>query len=279
MNNITSSRNNSEIVPIFQSPAATLYHGDAVDTLNSLDASSVDLVFADPPYKLSNGGITCHSGKRVCVDKAEWDVSVGIKEDFNFHMSWINACRRILKPNGTIWISGTYHNIFSCGYALQVQGWHLINDIIWYKRNASPNLSCRMFTASHETLIWAKLNKHSKHYFDYEAMKYGDWHKDMLKVKDKQMRSVWSINGALKDEKIFGRHPTQKPLMLMKRIILASCPLSGVVLDPFCGSGSSGVASLALKRRFIGIDSNLDYLADLAVPRLSSLIRGTIHGT
>ena len=279
MVNIIPSNYEHTNLPVFQSEEAILYHGDAEDTLKLLHPSSVDMIFADPPYKLSNGGMTCQSGKIACVNKAKWDISQGIEDDFSFYMGWIYACKRVLKPNGTIWITGTYHNIFMCGYALQVQGWHILNDIIWYKPNASPNLSCRVFTASHETLIWAKLNKKSKHYFDYEAMKCGDWHKDTLKVKGKQMRSVWSITGPQNSEKIFGRHPTQKPLLLLKRIIQASCPKNGLVLDPFCGSGSTGVASLMLNRRFIGIDSNIEYLTDLAIPRISSQIEEASHGT
>jgi len=184
-----------ETIPFIIAKCFRLYLGDAVDTLNRLPAESVDIVFADPPYNLSNGGTTCHAGKRVSVNKAFWDASHGIKDDFAFHMNWIQACRRVLKAAGTIWISGTYHSIFSCGYALQLQGWHLLNDVIWFKPNAAPNLACRMFTASHETLLWAKKNKNAKHHFDYEAMKFGFWEKDILKNPNKQMRSVWAISG------------------------------------------------------------------------------------
>jgi len=254
--------------PYITTRHSKLYLGDAVDTLNRLPAESVDMVFADPPYNLSNGGTTCHAGKRVSVNTASWDASRGIKDDFAFHMSWIQACRRVLKPAGTIWISGTYHSIFSCGYALQVQGWHLLNDIVWFKPNAAPNLACRMFTASHETLLWAKKHKNAKHYFDYEAMKYGLWEKDMLKNPKKQMRSVWAISGPTKEEKRFGKHPTQKPLALLERIVLAACPPQGIVLDPFCGSGTTGVAASKHERQFIGIDSELGYLERISIPRI-----------
>lgn len=260
-----------DAAPYITTTCSKLYLGDAADTLNRLPAESADMIFADPPYALSNDGTSCHAGKRVSVNKASWDVSRGVKEDFAFHMRWIQACGRVLKAAGTLWISGTYHSIFSCGYALQVQGWHLLNDIVWFKPNAAPNLACRMFTASHETLLWAKKNKNAQHYFDYQAMKRGPWEKDMLKNPDKQMRSVWAIGGPAKEEKRFGRHPTQKPLALLDRIITAACPPGGLVLDPFCGSGTSGVAALRRGRRFIGIDAEREYLQNMALPRLAAL--------
>ena len=257
--------------PVAAIPHATLYCGDAVIMMNSLPDASVDMIFADPPYNLSNNGTTCHAGRRVSVNKATWDKSNGIEQNFVFHMSWIHACRRLLKPHGTIWISGTYHSIYACGHALQLQRWHLLNDITWFKPNAAPNLACRMFTASHETLLWARLHKTASHYFDYDAMKSGDWSKDTLKKPGKQMRSVWAIGSPTKTEKRFGKHPTQKPLTLMERIILASSPPSGVILDPFCGSATTGVAALLHNREFIGIDSEINYLTSLALPRLQNM--------
>lgn len=260
------------IEPIFKEKDAELYLGDMLETLDSFPADSADLIFADPPYNLSNGGFTCHSGKRASVNKGEWDKSLGIDNDFGFHMAWIGACRRILKDNGTLWVSGTYHSIFACGYALQKTGWHLLNDIVWYKPNAAPNLACRMFTASHETLLWARKSKSARHYFDYEAMKLGAWENDFLKKPGKQMRSVWSIPPPAAHEKKFGKHPAQKPVELMKRVILASCPPGGTVLDPFCGSGATGVAALRLGRKFIGIDSERNYLEKLAKPRILEIL-------
>ena len=129
------------------------------------------MIFADPPYMLSNGGITCQAGKVVCVNKGKWDESKGLDEDFEFHVKWINACKRVLKPNGTIWISGTYHSIYACGFALQKEGFKILNDICWFKPNASPNMTCKYFTASHETLLWAKKDSKAKHTFNYETMK------------------------------------------------------------------------------------------------------------
>ena len=138
------------------------------------------MIFADPPYNLSNDGFSVQSGRQVSVNKGEWDRSKGVEEDFKFHSDWIKACGRVLKPNGTLWVSGTYHSIYSCGYALQSQGWHILNDITWYKTNASPNLSGRMFTASHETILWARKSKKAKHLFNYQSMKMGSFPKPIL---------------------------------------------------------------------------------------------------
>ncbi len=246
---------------------AELILGDVLEVLESLEPESVDMIFADPPYNLSNDGITCHAGKMVSVNKGKWDKSNGIEADFEFHKSWILACRRVLKPSGTIWISGTYHSIYACGFALQLAGYHILNDICWYKPNASPNLSCRMFTASHETLIWARRDKKAKHTFNYEAMKHGDFPKDFLKSPGKQMRSVWAIPTPASSEKRHGKHPTQKPIALLDRIIRASTLEGDVILDPFMGSGTTGVAALRNSRNFIGIDNEPEYF-DLALARL-----------
>jgi site-specific DNA-methyltransferase (adenine-specific) len=252
----------------FKNKKSTLYLGDATEILNSLEPESVDLIFADPPYNLSNDGFTCQSGKQASVNKAYWDKSKGFEVDSDFHSRWIEACYRLLKPNGSMWISGTYHSIYACGYALNKKSWHIINDICWFKPNASPNLACRQFSASHETLLWAKKSKNAKHTFNYKDLKYGKWENDFFKKPDKQMRSVWAINTSPKSEKFFGKHPTQKPLALLERIILASSNEGDVVLDPFCGSGTTGVASIRNNRSFIGIDSEVEYLDKLAIPRI-----------
>jgi len=257
----------------FSERGIRLYLGDVVEILKELPEESIDLIFADPPYNLSNDGFTCHAGRRVSVNKGEWDKSRGIDEDFQFHYNWIEACKRVLKPNGTLWISGTYHSIYACGFALQKQGWHLINDICWFKPNASPNLSCRMFTASHETLLWAKKNKKAKHTFNYELMRNGNWNGDFIKKPNKQMRSVWAINTPKNGEKKYGKHPTQKPEALLERIILASSNEGDIVLDPFCGSGTTGVVAIRYKRKFVGIDLGRKYLDELAIPRLKDEIR------
>jgi site-specific DNA-methyltransferase (adenine-specific) len=257
--------------PIYKSKSAKLFLGDCLEVLASMPEDSVDMIFADPPYNLSNGGTTVHAGRRVSVDKGSWDKSSGPKEDFDFHYLWIEACRRVLKPDGTIWISGTYHSIFACGYALQLLGFRVLNDVAWFKPNASPNLGCRMFTASHETLIWASKNKKSRHTFNYSEMREGDYSSDSLKNPGKQMRTVWSITTPQKAEKTFGKHPTQKPIKLLDRIVLASTNPGDLVLDPFAGSATTGVSALKHKRKFIGIESDESYLRELAIPRLESL--------
>lgn len=247
---------------------STLYVGDCLQVLNSLNDGSVDMVFADPPYNLSNDGTSVRSGARVSVNKGDWDRSRGLVKDYEFHYQWIQACRRVLKPDGTIWISGTYHSIHMCGYALQMQGWRMLNDIVWYKPNAAPNIGCRHFTASHEILLWAAVSPESKHVFNYQQITEHEYMGDVFKRQGKQMRSVWVINPPSKAEKRYGKHPTQKPEALMERVIRSSSHPGDVVLDPFCGSGTTGVTAVGNGRRFIGIDSNAEYVHNLATPRL-----------
>jgi site-specific DNA-methyltransferase (adenine-specific) len=271
--------------PYFKKDNFALYHSDCLDILGQLPAGSVDMIFADPPYFLSSGSFTCQNGRMVSVKKGDWDLSNGIKENYKFHLNWIKSCKRVLKPNGTIWVSGTYHSIYQCGYALQSNGYHILNDIAWFKPNASPNLSCRFFTASHETLIWARKEKKGKHTFNYKTMV--DWENnyekgikcshcgkkdryEILHEKGKQMRSVWAINTPKKAEKTFGKHPTQKPIELLKRIVLASTNKGDVILDPFTGSSTTGLAAHMFGRKFIGIDTEKEYL-DLSVKRLGEL--------
>lgn len=250
-----------------------LYQGDCLDVMKKLPDNYVDVVFADPPYMLSNDGFSCHAGRMVTVNKGKWDKSSGFDGDTAFHESWIAECRRILKPQGTIWISGTYHSIYQCGYILQKQGYHILNDIAWFKPNASPNLSCRFFTASHETLIWARKDKKAKHLFNYDLMKEGDWQEDFIKKQGLQMRSVWSIYPPKKYEKTFGKHPTQKPLELLKRIVLASTTKDSIVLDPFNGSGTTGLAATYFGRKYIGIEYDPQYL-DLSIKRYEEMMSG-----
>ncbi len=271
--------------PYFKDNGFELYLDDCRDTLSSLPENSVDMIFADPPYNLSNGGFTCHAGKMVSVNKGQWDESRGLDEDLKFHVEWIKACRRVLKPGGTIWISGTYHSIYRCGYALELTGYHILNDIAWFKPNASPNLSCRFFTASHETLIWARKDKKASHVFNYEEMvnwknnyrksfkceKCGTENSyEILHEKGKQMRSVWAINTPKPIEKLFGKHPTQKPEGLLKRIVLASTHKNQLVLDPFAGSSTTGLVAHLYGRKFIGIDNEKSYL-DLSRKRFNFL--------
>lgn len=256
------------LLPFWQAEAATLYLGDCLTVMSQLPEHSVRMIFADPPYNLSNDGTTVHAGKRVSVNKGGWDRSKGVVEDFDFHHSWIAACKRLLHPDGTIWISGTYHSIFACGYALQIQGWRLLNDISWYKPNAPPNLGCRMFTASHETILWASVSERAKHVFNYDTMRNEDFPKDMIKNPGKQMRSVWSINTPSQFEKRHGKHPTQKPEALLDRIIRSSTNPDDLILDPFSGSATTGVVALRHGRKYIGIDMSEEYTTSFAVPRL-----------
>jgi len=258
--------------PYFKANDFVLYNGDSIALLNEMEPNTVDMVFADPPYNLSNGGFTVHAGRRAKVDKGDWDKSKGFEDDYDFHFKWLEACKRVLRPHGTLWVSGTYHSIYQCGHAIQALGFHILNDIAWFKPNASPNLSCRFFTASHETLIWVRKEKKAKHIFNYKEMKNGEWPEDKFKKPNKQMRSVWSLNTPRPDEKIFGKHPTQKPLSLLNRIVLASTKEGDLVLDPFTGSSTTGLVAVKNGRNFIGIDTDQKYL-DLSVNRLKGMMR------
>jgi len=199
----------------------------------------------------------------VKVDKGQWDKSNGPELNHEFNMSWLSRCQRLLKPNGTIWVSGTHHVIHSVGYAMQQLGMKILNDITWEKPNPPPNLSCRYFTHSTETIIWAARNEKAKHCFNYDAMR---------KINDgKQMKSVWTLPSPNGNEKVFGKHPTQKPIALLERIILASTNEGDLVMDPFSGSSTTGVAAIRLKRRFVGIELESEYLS-LSVKRLEQEI-------
>lgn len=261
---------NKNMKPYYQKQDFTLYQSNCLEVLKEIPENSIDMIFADPPYFLSSGSFTCQNGKMVSVKKGDWDLSNGTKKNFEFHLNWLKAYKKALKPNGTIWISGTYHSIYQCGFALQCLGYHILNDICWYKPNASPNLSGRYFTASHETLIWAKKDQKAKHTFNYDLMRKGEWNGDFLKNPGKQMRSVWAMGTPKTIEKKFGKHPTQKPEELLKRIILASTIKNDLILDPFTGSSTTGVMAHLLGRRFIGIDIEKEYL-DLSIKRFEYL--------
>jgi site-specific DNA-methyltransferase (adenine-specific) len=247
----------------FRKGGIHLLKGNCLDILPKVKKEHVTTIFADPPYNLSNGGISCKAGKMVSVNKADWDKSKGFAKDYEFTYNWIRLCKDVLKPDGTIWISGTMHNIYQVGYALQSLGFHILNEISWYKPNAPPNLGCRCFAHAHETLLWAKKNKNAKQIFNYQDMKTWD---DIITPSGKQMRSVWHIPLTSKKEKTFGKHPTQKPIELLKRIIASSSNKGDVVLDPFNGSGTTGVVAKELGRKYIGIDMEKNYL-NLSIKR------------
>jgi site-specific DNA-methyltransferase (adenine-specific) len=249
--------------PTFDDPKhhLRLYQGDCLDILAAIPPSSVDLVFADPPYFLSNGGITCHAGKMVSVHKGDWDKSRGPESNHEFNRAWLAACQRILKPNGSIWVSGTAHVIHSVGFAMQQLGFKLLNDISWVKPNPPPNLSCRYFTHATETIIWAAKDKKSRHTFHYKLMKETN--------RGKQMKSVWEIRPPESWEKRFGKHPTQKPVALLERILLASTNEGDFVLDPFAGSGTTLLTAFRLRRHALGCELNAEFLS-LSIRRLCS---------
>lgn len=256
----------------FNSEEFTLIKGDSFRILKKLQPKSVNMIFADPPYFLSSGGISCSGGKQVSVDKGEWDKSLDITERLAYHRKWIRLCREVLDDNGTIWISATLHSIYAIGVALKMEGFSIINNIIWQKTNPSPNLACRCFTHSTETVIWARkqltLKKKGNHTFNYEVMKEEN--------NGKQMKDVWKFEEnepefyissvTPKSEKTEGKHPTQKPLGLLRRIIEASTNEGDLILDPFNGSGTTGIVASRLKRKYIGIDKEKEYL-DLTIRR------------
>jgi len=230
-----------------------LFQGDCQAFMSEriADGGCVDMIFADPPYFLSNGGFTCKNGKRAAVSKGNWDKSRSVTGDSAFNKEWLSLCQEYLSPNGTIWVSGTHHNIFSVGQVMAELGFKTLNVITWEKPNPPPNLACRYFTHSTEFIIWAAKNAKSKHCFNYKAMRVENF--------DKQMKSVWKFGAPSKDEKELGKHPTQKPRALLRRIILASTNEGDTVFDPFTGSGTTGVAAVSLERNFIGCEKEKQY--------------------
>lgn len=241
---------------------ATLLQGDSLEILKTFESESFDMVFADPPYFLSNGGMTCKNGKMVSVNKGKWDKSKGALENHEFNLRWLQECQRVLKPNGTIWVSGTQHVIYSIGFAMQTLGYRVLNDIAWFKVNPPPNLSCRYFTHGTETIIWAGKNAATKHTFNYKLMKEMNG--------GKQMKNLWNIMSPRKAEKAHGKHPTQKPIQLLERIILSASNEGDLILDPFSGSSTTGVACLKHGREFVGIEMSDEYI-ELSSARLDDI--------
>lgn len=240
-----------------------LYQANCLELMDALIAKyptgRFDMIFADPPYFLSNGGISCQAGKMVSVNKGDWDKSRGAEVNHEFNLQWLQRCQKLLNPNGTLWVTGTHHVIHSVGYAMQQLDMKILNDITWEKPNPPPNLSCRYFTHATETIIWAAKNTKSKHVFNYADMR--------AENEGKQMKSVWRFLPPANAEKIFGKHPTQKPVKLLERCVLASTNEGDLILDPFNGSATTGVAAIKHGRQYVGIELDKDYL-DVSIQRL-----------
>jgi site-specific DNA-methyltransferase (adenine-specific) len=234
-----------------------LYQADCLEALDVMAGSggavgTVDVIFSDPPYFLSNGGVTCHSGRRAKVDKGDWDKSRGPDSNHEFTREWLSRCQRVLKPNGTIWVTGTQHIIFSVGFAMQQLGFKILNTITWEKPNPPPNLSCRYFTHSTELVIWAARDSKSRHVFNYQAMRQAN--------HGKQMKTVWKLAAPSAAEKRAGKHPTQKPIALVERCLQASSREGDLVLDPFAGAGTTPIAALRLNRKCVAFDVDAHWI-------------------
>ena len=228
--------------PYFEKNNITLYKDNSFKVLNFLIKKNkkFDTIFADPPYFLSNDGITCINGKMVKVNKGDWDKSRGVDQNYQFTYDWMEKCKKLLKDTGTLWVSGTFHIIYNVGFVAQKLNMKFLNNITWEKPNPPPNLSCRYFTHSTETILWFGKEKKLKHKFNYKIMK---------KVNgNKQMKDVWRLSAPKKSEKSFGKHPTQKPIDLLDIILKASTNKNSLVLDPFNGSGTTGVSCIKNKR-------------------------------
>jgi site-specific DNA-methyltransferase (adenine-specific) len=275
-----------------ENPFLRLYHGNCLELLDAIATKypegRFDTIFADPPYFLSNGGNSCHAGRMVKVDKGDWDKSRGPELNHEFNLEWLVRCQKVLKPNGTLWVSGTHHVIFSIGYAMQQLGYKILNDITWEKPNPPPNLSCRYFTHSTETILWAAKNEKSKHVFNYQDMRkvtgkqmktvwrgkeFGSSEREFAHSSSEENResqsrltsaateSIWTMSAPGNDEKTHGKHPTQKPVALIERCLLASTNEGDLVLDPFLGGGTTAIAAIKLNRGAVGIELDFAHLA------------------
>lgn len=238
-----------------------LFKGDCFEILPKFKGE-FDLIFADPPYFLSNDGLSIQSGKIVSVNKGDWDKGYGIDEIDKFNIKWLALAKDTLTDNGSVMISGTYHNIFSIGRALQKLDYKILNIITWQKTNPPPNFSCRYLTHSTEQIIWARKSEKFKHIFNYELMKKLN--------DDKQMKDVWSFPAIAPWEKACGKHPTQKPLSLLIRLILMASNENSVICDPFAGSSTTGIAANLLGRKFIGIEKEREFI-EISINRKSEL--------
>ncbi len=248
-------------------PGAVVYLSDCLDLMRLMPAESVNAIFADPPYRLSTGGVTVRSGRLAPVDKGEWDRSMGLRRDHEFNLRWLKEARRVLAPTATLWVTGTHHIIFSLGFALQQLGFRIINSIVWEKPDPTPNALHTAFTHSHETLLWASKGRSARHLFNYDLINSPN--------PDSQMSSVWRIPAVTRREKLYGYHPTQKPLRLVRRALLASTRQNDLVFDPFTGSGTTAVAAKELNRTFVGAELDESF-AKLAERRIRAAERGRV---
>ena len=264
--------------PFFKSTDKNFYllHGDSMKLLPEFE-HKFDMVFADPPYFLSNNGLSIQSGKIVSVNKGKWDKSHGFEYVNNFNRKWLSLVRDKMKDDATIWISGTMHNIFSIGQLLTELDFKILNVITWEKNNPPPNFSCRFFTHSTEQIIWARKKEKVPHYFNYELMKQLNG--------DKQMKDVWKLPAIARWEKSCGKHPTQKPLSVLTRLILASTKPNAWILDPFTGGSTTGIAANLANRRFLGIDQEEEFLniskkrkLEIENKKIAELYRQKING-
>ena len=271
-----------QIVYESQDHGVWIYKDNCLAVLDAIAAEypegRFDMIFADPPYFLSNGGITCHAGKMVKVDKGDWDKSRGHELNHEFNLEWLRRCQRVLKPNGSIWVTGTHHVIFSVGFAMQQLGFKILNDIAWEKPNPPPNLSCRYFTHSTETILWAARSEKNKHTFNYQEMRKVTgkqmktvWRAEEFPISEEEMPLIWTLPAPSGAEKALGKHPTQKPIALVQRCLLASTQAGDLVLDPFLGGGTTAVAAVQTKRKCVGIESETQH-ATLAVARVKAAI-------
>jgi site-specific DNA-methyltransferase (adenine-specific) len=266
------------VSPFFRSNNKDFYLllGDTMDLLTQFD-HKFDMVFADPPYFLSNNGLTIQNGEIVSVNKGKWDKSEGYEYVNNFNRKWLSLVRDKMKDDATIWISGTMHNIFSIGQILNELDFKILNIITWEKTNPPPNFSCRYFTYSTEQIIWARKSEKVPHLFNYELMKKLNG--------DKQMKDVWKLPAIAPWEKTLGKHPTQKPLSVLTRLILASTKPNAWILDPFAGSSTTGIAANLTNRRFVGIEQTEEFLTisknrklEIENPKIAATYRQKIGG-
>ena len=236
-----------------------LYNGDCIEILKRIKPNSIDLIFADPPYFLSNGGKSIRSGKIVSVNKGKWDDKTQYDDHLAFTKEWINLCYQALKQNGSIWISGTIHNIFDIKHYLDDVGFKIVNIVVWHKSDPPPLIYKNKMKFSYELIIWA--SKGFSHTYNY---------KEMYEINNEELQDVWTIPAVQMKEKIYGYHPTQKPEALLERIIKATSNPGDIVLDPFSGSGTTCYVAKKLNRKFIGIEKDKAFY-NISIKRINSI--------